>query len=200
MNYFIDFGQKFYYILSADSFGVITQIESKENSTLFLHFFLEYNIRNNVMENNSYPTTHGLSKHPLYLTWRNIIKRCHWDKYKFKHRYADRGIIVCDLWRYNFVNFYNWAIENNWQKGLQIDRINNDGNYEPNNCRFVTSATNNRNRSNNVLTLEMAKSIRQYKINNPKCSEKEIAKIYNTTRSNVSNVLLNRCWREHDNL
>ena len=60
-------------------------------------------------------------------------------------RYAGRGITVCDQWR-KFSEFEKWALSNGWKRGLQIDRIDNDGNYEPSNCRFVTSKENNRNR------------------------------------------------------
>lgn len=86
--------------------------------------------------------THGLRSHLLYGIWAGIKDRCHNPKGKDKARYKDRGIIVCDEWRDNFKAFYNWAITNGWKKGLQIDRIDNDGNYEPNNCRFVTPRQN----------------------------------------------------------
>ena len=89
---------------------------------------------------------HGLSKHPLYSVYGLMIDRCYNDSNKRYHRYGGRGISVDNAWRYNFVLFYNWALSNGYKKGLQIDRINNNGNYEPNNCRFVTGNVNQSNR------------------------------------------------------
>jgi hypothetical protein len=60
--------------------------------------------------------------------------------------YGGRGIRICDTWMASFQEFYDWAIANGWQAGLQIDRIDNDGNYEPDNCRFVTPQVNSMNR------------------------------------------------------
>ena len=85
--------------------------------------------------------THGLSRHPLYKTWNNITQRA--KKHKcYKH------VEVCDDWL-TFVNFYNWSIKNNWEKGLTIDRINSLGNYEPENCRWVTMKVQLRNQNRN---------------------------------------------------
>lgn len=56
--------------------------------------------------------------------------------------YGGRGIKVCDEWLYSFKNYYNWCITHGYRKDLEIDRRNNDGNYEPSNCRFVTHKVN----------------------------------------------------------
>lgn len=93
--------------------------------------------------------THGLSGHPLYRIWRGIIERCFYEKHKAFNRYGGRGITVCEEWRNDFVAFYNWAIANGWQPGLEVDRRNNDGDYEPGNCRCVTQLINSRNKSSN---------------------------------------------------
>lgn len=66
-------------------------------------------------------------------------------------RYGGRGITICDEWRDNFQAFYDWAISNGYDDNLTIDRINNDGNYEPSNCQWVDTRTQNRNRSSNVI-------------------------------------------------
>ena len=63
--------------------------------------------------------------------------------------YAARGITVCKEWR-KYAPFKKWALENGWREGLQIDRIDNDGNYEPSNCRFVEQADNLLNKRNTV--------------------------------------------------
>ena len=92
---------------------------------------------------------HGKSAHPLIKILKAMKQRCINPKNKNYHNYGGRDISVCEEWK-EFVTFYNWAIENGWKKGLQIDRIDNDGNYTSENCRFVTSKENNRNRRDNV--------------------------------------------------
>lgn len=97
-------------------------------------------------------TTHGLTDHQLYNTWRGMIERCTYIKHVHYKHYGGRGISVCPKW-HDFLNFYNWAIENGWEEGLEIDRTLNDGNYTPQNCRFVSPTINKRNRSSNrILT------------------------------------------------
>ena len=89
-----------------------------------------------------FKTKHALTNHPIFNLWHSMKDRCYGDDPQHKKYYKDRGIIVCDDWRDDFKAFYDWAITNGWEKGLQIDRIDNDGNYEPNNCRFVTPRQN----------------------------------------------------------
>ena len=97
--------------------------------------------------------THGLSKTNLYSRWIDMKKRCYYINDKRHKNYGGRGIILCDEWKYNFLSFYKWAINNGFKKELSIDRINNDGNYEPSNCRWVTMKIQQRNTSrNHVLT------------------------------------------------
>lgn len=94
---------------------------------------------------------HGLSKHPLMSVWDGMVQRCtNRNNINFSS-YGGRGIDVCDEWKNNYKSFYDWAINNNWSKGLQIDRINNNGNYNPNNCRIVTRSVNMRNTSRNKM-------------------------------------------------
>ncbi len=78
---------------------------------------------------------HGLTNHRLYNTWKDMIRRCNNPKRKDYKDYGGRGISVCDRWLdiHNFIeDMYPSYIE-----GLSLDRSNNDGNYEPNNCRWV---------------------------------------------------------------
>ena len=93
--------------------------------------------------------THGLyaENKELHNLWSTMKSRCenpNREKYK---SYGGRGITVCEAW-HDFKQFYEWAISTGYKKGLQLDRINNDGNYEPENCRWVTPKVNSRNRRN----------------------------------------------------
>jgi hypothetical protein len=94
-----------------------------------------------------YPCTQARKETPLFNVYRCMLGRCKYPTYKSWHRYGGRGIKVCDEWLESFQPFAKWAMANGFEPGLQLDRIDNDGNYEPNNCRFVTSLENNRNRS-----------------------------------------------------
>lgn len=94
-------------------------------------------------------TKHGLYKHPLNIMWCGMKERCNnpnSDNYKW---YGALGITVCDEWT-NFINFYNWAIENGWEDGLTIDRIDYSKGYSPDNCRFITMKEQCKNRRSNV--------------------------------------------------
>lgn len=85
----------------------------------------------------------------LYDTWNRMIHRCYDVKHHKYPRYGARGIVVCDEWKNNYDSFYKWSINNGFQIGLSIDRINNDGNYEPSNCRWATRKAQMRNTSRN---------------------------------------------------
>ena len=88
-------------------------------------------------------------KEPLFSVWDNMISRCYCpSKGVGYERYGGRGITVCDEWRRSYEAFKEWAVPL-WQPGLQLDRIDNDGNYSPSNCRFVTRSAQARNRRNN---------------------------------------------------
>lgn len=95
-------------------------------------------------------TVHGLKEHPTYRHWCAMKVRCYNKKQKAYDRYGGRGIIVCDEWLNDFKVFYDWAISSGWRKGLSLDRFpNNDGNYEPSNCRWATAKQQNRNTRGN---------------------------------------------------
>jgi len=96
-------------------------------------------------------TKHGLSHHKLYGLYNGIIGRCTYPSHCSYHNYGGRGIFVCEEWLNDFVSFFDWAIENGWEEGLTIDRIDPNGNYCPNNCRFVTVKVQANNKRNNRL-------------------------------------------------
>ena len=90
---------------------------------------------------------HNLSNTKLYVVWGHIKSRTLNPKHKSYNDYGGRGITICDEWKNDFMSFYNWAILNGYEenKGLSIDRIDNDGNYEPSNCRWTTRTIQSRN-------------------------------------------------------
>jgi len=93
--------------------------------------------------------THGMTKHPAYAVWRSMLDRCRLPSHKAWKNYGGRGIVVCDRWQKSFENF--WAdMGPTYSRGVELDRINNDGNYEPGNCRWATYAEQNRNLRSNV--------------------------------------------------
>ncbi len=91
--------------------------------------------------------THGLIGTRLYDIWSKLKGRVLNPKHKQYNDYGGRGITICDEWKNDFKSFYDWAISNGYEenKGLSIDRIDNDGNYCPENCRWTTSIIQSRN-------------------------------------------------------
>lgn len=103
---------------------------------------------------------HGKKHHPLYCVWESMRKRCHNPKAKAWPNYGGRGIKVCAEWN-DFTTFLEWALAHGWAEGLCLDRINNDGNYTPDNCRFVTHQINTQNSRVAKITLATARAIRR---------------------------------------
>lgn len=126
---------------------------------------------------------HGLTKHPLFRKWIDMRRRCRAKKGKDHKNYVLRGIKVEKEWE-SFLNFYFWAIDNGYKKHLLLDRINNDGNYEPSNCRFVNRSLQNLNRRKPKLTNEMVIDIK--KKLNLGLLQKEIAKHYMVSEATIS--------------
>jgi len=95
-------------------------------------------------------STHKLCGTRCYNIWNRMKDRCYnvnAEKYKV---YGARGIKICDEWRDDFAKFYEWAMNNGYSDELSIDRIDVNGNYEPNNCRWATSVEQARNKQNTI--------------------------------------------------
>lgn len=80
-----------------------------------------------------------------------MIRRCSIETETHFNRYGGRGIKVCDEWVDNYLEFKEWAMKNGYDEKLSIDRIDNNGNYTPENCRWVDVKTQSNNRETNVL-------------------------------------------------
>lgn len=93
--------------------------------------------------------THGLTKTRIHNIWTAMKQRCYYKKSKNFQNYGGRGITVCEEWKDDFIKFYNWAMTNGYNDKLSIDRIDVNGNYEPNNCRWATDIEQGRNKTIN---------------------------------------------------
>ena len=87
-----------------------------------------------------------LNNKTLETKWHNMKKRCYDPKNKDYYNYGGRGISICDEWLQDKYSFIEWSLDNGFEEGLEIDRIDNNGNYEPSNCRYVTRKENRNNR------------------------------------------------------
>lgn len=99
-------------------------------------------------------TKHSLSRSRIYRIYTNMVVRCtNSNDIEYKN-YGGRGIRICDEWVDDFMAFNDWSMANGYKKNLTIDRIDNNGNYEPSNCRWVDMKTQQRNRrSNRLITI-----------------------------------------------
>lgn len=106
---------------------------------------------------------HGYcKKERLYGVWLNMRERCYNPNSNRYKNYGDRGITICKEWKDDYVNFRNWCLNNGYaenirdsgRNNLTIDRIDNDGNYSPDNCRWVTNKENCLNKQNSLTDSE----------------------------------------------
>lgn len=103
----------------------------------------------------------GKSRTSLYKVWTSMKNRCNNPNNSNYSRYGERGIKVCDEWENNYEIFKRWALTNGYDNDLSIDRIDNEGNYEPNNCRWVNmkEQSNNTRRNRQVTYKGMTKNL-----------------------------------------
>lgn len=94
---------------------------------------------------------HGGSDTNLYMRWHKMKVRCNNPKAQNYKRYGGRGIRICDEWKNSFAAFRDWALSSGYKEGLTLDRIDVNGNYCPENCRWITNKEQQRNRRNNLI-------------------------------------------------
>ncbi len=146
----------------------------------------------NKKENHS-QYKHGESKTRLYGIWNGMIQRCLNFKASNYKDYGGRDITICNEWL-DFIPFRDWSLNNGYKENLQINRINNNGNYEPSNCNFVTAKENARKTRRNKLNLFLANEIRDFWfIGN--ITKKFLAEKYNVSKRTISLIINNKIWK-----
>tara|TARA_B100000686_G_C16784392_1_gene974203 strand:- start:2383 stop:2886 length:504 start_codon:yes stop_codon:yes gene_type:complete len=118
----------------------------------------------------------------LYNSWQNMKGRCLRQTHPKYERYGGRGIKICNEWL-GIEGFYKWAMANGWEPGLSLDRIDNDGNYCPENCQWVTMSANSRKKSTTKLTREQAENIRNLAAQG--VDDEVIARSFGVTAGNI---------------
>jgi len=128
---------------------------------------------------------------PEYKIWDAMIQRCTNENNQSYRKYGGRGIVVCERWRNSFTSFYKDIGPRPFPEA-QIDRIDNDGNYEPGNCRWVSSKINNRNKNSNVLTGNLV--VKMVSMRGNGMTYMDISKALNVKYENVRSVLSRGAW------
>lgn len=105
------------------------------------------------MEGNNF-RKHNLSNTKLWFKWNSMLGRCYGKKSQSYYLYGGRGIKVCNEWKKDFKKFYDWANANGYKDGLTIDRIDVNGDYEPNNCRWITNYEQSYNKRNTMYAYD----------------------------------------------
>lgn len=141
-----------------------------------------------------YSKKHGGTNTKLYNIYRRMKSRCSNLNNK---NYGGRGIIVCTEWLdkdNGFINFRDWALNSGYTEDLEIDRINNNGNYEPSNCRWVTHEENSQNQNTTKLCKEIVIEIRNL-WNTGNYTQTELSKKYSVNFKIIHRVINRQTWK-----
>ena len=133
---------------------------------------------------------HGMFGTLTYNSWDTLIQRCNNLNCPTHKHYGGRGIKVCDRW----LDFRNFLTDMGERPiGLEIDRIDNDGDYEPDNCHWVTHKENNRNTRRTVLNMKIAEEVRA--LHKKGMKPKKISEVLNIKIHSISSILYNNYWK-----
>ena len=146
-----------------------------------------------MKQNRSGTLTHGMTKTITYTSWSQMWQRVKGNKPNYKKYYVDKGITVCDRWE-RFENFYADMGERP-SKLYSIDRINNDGNYEPSNCRWATSKEQNQNKHIPKMDLNVAKQMYEFYLENKSLTKTAHKFGYRSPQTALNYV---RLWKENN--
>lgn len=133
-------------------------------------------------------------RRPLQVVAMAIKQRTSNPNHKSYKNYGARGISMCPEWANDYAQFERYCLENGWKPGLQVDRINNDGNYEPGNIRFVAGQENRRNTRVNKLNPEKVKEIHIMRAKG--MTMKAISEVLKVSEPVVHNVLTGKLWSD----
>ena len=129
-------------------------------------------------------TTHGMSNTRIRTIWNHMIQRCTNPNNTAYKYYGQRGISVCNEWINDFQTFYKWSVENGYENGLTIDRIDTNKGYDPSNCRWVSRKVQQNNTN----------AVHNFTINGETKSLAEWCRIYNQHHETVRIRVLKRGW------
>lgn len=155
-----------------------------------------YLVERNNSEHNKRKFVNGVpaKKHPYYQVWRNMIRRCYDPKVLNYKNYGGRGIETCKEWMDSRL-FLEWVDSNGEiPPGYELDRRNNNGNYEPSNCRFVPPVENAQNRRSTKLNKCAVQEIRILHKKGLLCIERVIAE-FGITERTLKSVIAGRTWK-----
>ena len=144
--------------------------------------------------------------HPLYRLYYLIKTRCYNASPHNYPFYQGKGIELCDTWLNNRNEFFDWALNNGWEQGLSIDRIDSNKNYDPSNCRFISIAENSKNKklsdkgreklrsnSSSILTIDDVKKIKEFL--NRGLRGTEIASLFSVHKSCIYKIKHGKRWK-----
>jgi hypothetical protein len=140
-------------------------------------------------------SAHRGQKTRIYKAWCKLKERCYNANNERYARYGGRGIRVCQEWNDSFEAFDRWSKENGYHDALEIDRRDNNGDYTPDNCRWVTGTVSRRNRKGVKLSMEVARMIREVKPKG-KAAKLALAASLGVGLGAIGSVLQNKTWKE----